>query len=580
MLKAKVLAIFLAGALCQAVLAADNAAYPGDVTLEAPTIHCLGVRWLVGGDANSNAKVLLKHRKAGQSEWRKALPLFAATREALVNKPPEGTTLFAGSILGLAPDTSYELELTLVDTDGGGTQKMLEAHTRGEPVAPKPLRTLYVVPGDGGGSGTKADPFRGLPAAVKNTRPGDLVLLGKGSYHATVTITASGTKEHPIIYRAAGDSEAVIDGGTSADNRPERGVSASDIHDVWFEGLSVRDVHWGVVAHRSQRIVMRRCHICRVSYGFTCTNNTVLTEDFFLADNVLEGPSIWPRSKGIEDARGFQVSGRGHVVCYNRISGFADAIDTFGSQECSAIDIYGNEIINMTDDGIEADYSQHNVRVFNNRLTNCFQGISEQPVFGGPVYILRNAMYNVQVEPFKMHTAGEDLTSGFMLFHNTCVKQGMPWGLWTSNRVNNAVTRNNLFVGTAANYAMEFTAPMEQCNFDYDGFGGGPFRTFAKWNSVRYSTFAEFISKSPIEHHAVLVDPLRLFASGIRPPQNFKMCFSPTDNDLRLKPGCAAVDVGQPIPNINDNFVGAAPDLGAYEVGQDLPHYGPRPPSR
>ncbi|MCD6404850.1 MAG: right-handed parallel beta-helix repeat-containing protein, partial [Planctomycetes bacterium] len=405
-------------------------------------------------------------------------------------------------------------------------------------------------------------------------------LLGKGSYRATVTITASGTKEHPIIYRAADDSEAVIGGAASAEKRPERGINASDIHDVWFEALSIRNVRWGVVAHRSQRIVMRRCRIYRVEYGFTCTNNKVLTEDFFLADNVLEGPSVWPRTRGIENARGFQVSGRGHVVCYNRISGFADAIDTFGSQECSAIDIYGNEIVDMTDDGIEADYSRHNVRVFNNRLTNCFQGISQQPVFGGPVYIFRNAMYNVQAEPFKMHTAGENLTSGFVLFHNTCVKQGMPWPLWTSNRVNNVVTRNNLFVGTTAAYAMEFTAPMERCNFDYDGFGGGPFGTFAKWNSARYATFGEFASKSPIERHAMLVDPLRLFASGIRPPQDFKRRFSPEENDLRPKPGCGAIDAGQVIPNINDNFVGSAPDLGAYEAWQDLPHYGPRPPAR
>ena len=30
------------------------------------------------------------------------------------------------------------------------------------------------------------------------------------------------------------------------------------------------------------------------------------------------------------------------------------------------------------------------------------------------------------------------------------------------------------------------------------------------------------------------------------------------------------------LPNINDGFTGNAPDLGALEVGQPLPHYGPR----
>jgi hypothetical protein len=37
------------------------------------------------------------------------------------------------------------------------------------------------------------------------------------------------------------------------------------------------------------------------------------------------------------------------------------------------------------------------------------------------------------------------------------------------------------------------------------------------------------------------------------------------------------VDAGEVIPNINDGFRGTAPDLGAYEAGEELPHYGPRP---
>lgn len=37
------------------------------------------------------------------------------------------------------------------------------------------------------------------------------------------------------------------------------------------------------------------------------------------------------------------------------------------------------------------------------------------------------------------------------------------------------------------------------------------------------------------------------------------------------------MDAGAVLVNINDNFTGKAPDLGAYELGQDLPLYGPRP---
>ena len=34
---------------------------------------------------------------------------------------------------------------------------------------------------------------------------------------------------------------------------------------------------------------------------------------------------------------------------------------------------------------------------------------------------------------------------------------------------------------------------------------------------------------------------------------------------------------GNPLPGFNDGFAGKGPDLGAYELGQELPHYGPRP---
>ena len=46
--------------------------------------------------------------------------------------------------------------------------------------------------------------------------------------------------------------------------------------------------------------------------------------------------------------------------------------------------------------------------------------------------------------------------------------------------------------------------------------------------------------------------------------------------DFRLKAGSAAIDKGKPLPNVTDGFSGTAPDLGAFELGQAPPHYGPR----
>jgi hypothetical protein len=47
--------------------------------------------------------------------------------------------------------------------------------------------------------------------------------------------------------------------------------------------------------------------------------------------------------------------------------------------------------------------------------------------------------------------------------------------------------------------------------------------------------------------------------------------------DLRPLEGGAAIDAGILIPGINADHAGAAPDLGAHELGEALPVYGPRP---
>ena len=194
-------------------------------------------------------------------------------------------------------------------------------------------------------------------------------------------------------------------------------------------------------------------------------------------------------------------------------------------------------------------------------------------MYGGPVYVFRNALYNVIQETFKMHNS----PSGALFFHNTSVKKGMPLVLWDPDEpVHHCVTRNNLFIGTTGNYAYEASAPMKDCDFDYDGFGGGPFAHFLKWNGERYKSPEDARQRAPVYKHVVMVDAATAFASGIKPPEDEKKQHAPDINDLRLKPGTSAIDAGEVLPGFNDNFTGKAPDLGAYELGGPLPHYGPR----
>ena len=82
------------------------------------------------------------------------------------------------------------------------------------------------------------------------------------------------------------------------------------------------------------------------------------------------------------------------------------------------------------------------------------------------------------------------------------------------------------------------------------------------------------------DQHSVLVDydvfvnVPRLDAQDRKAVQTV---YKAEDFDFRLKPNSAAVDRGIALPNVSDVFSGSAPDLGALEVGQPMPHYGPRP---
>ncbi|MEA2709710.1 MAG: hypothetical protein QOF78_2311 [Phycisphaerales bacterium] len=572
---AAVAAALLIMAAAAPVLADDSAAPVGEPVLERPTLRSLGTYWIVRGDANKNAVVRVDYRKAGGGDWRQGPPLFRVEKGAHKTKEhgsllkvPDDAWLFAGSVVMLEPKTKYEIKLTLSDPDGATVSKTLSSATVGEPIAPAgPM--LHVVPGDGGGSGKANDPYKGLAAAEKNAKAGDTFLLHVGMYNGAIALRKNGSAGKPIIWRGAGDGEAIIDGQGAA-----KAIEAVGLSDRWFEGLTIRNATYGIVAHESARLVLRRCHIEAVDFGIAATKNEKdNVNDYFITDNRFDGPSTWPRSKGIEDVRAIQVSGAGHVIAYNRIRAFGDAIDTMPSPRCESIDIHNNDCDVLTDDGIETDYSQRNVRVFENRITNAFQGISTQPVYGGPVYIFRNVLFNIGMEPFKMHNG----PSGALFYHNTIVKNGIPSLVYTPKPIHNLVSRNNLYVGTAGGRAaIDFTAPAEDCDFDYDGFAGGPFENWLRWNDKKYKTFADMTGKAPVYKNAVELDASTLFASGLRAPETEKTALDPKDADVQLAPSSKAIEAGQKLPGFNDDHAGAAPDLGAYELGATLPHYGPR----
>jgi len=109
--------------------------------------------------------------------------------------------------------------------------------------------------------------------------------------------------------------------------------------------------------------------------------------------------------------------------------------------------------------------------------------------------------------------------------------------------------------------------------------GGGNFGANPSFEMRRYATLAEYSKATHQDEHSVLVD-YDIFVNvkklDARDIKRVQQIYKAEDSDFRLKPASAAVDKGVVLPNITDRFAGKAPDLGALELGQAPPHYGPR----
>lgn len=521
---------------------------PGEATLPSPTLEHLSVEWLVEGDTDNDATVAVRWRVSGGA-WQEGTPL---------RRTPAGevegfawANKHAGSVFGLTPGTDYEVELYLSDPDGGCEVRVLEASTRPVP-APTPGAT--VIPVDPGS----------FPDAAAAAVAGDVLELAPGTY-ASFTFPNDGTEGAPIVIRAAGDG-VVIDGEVRLDGRSY----------VIVQGL---EVHGQIKFNDATELAIIGNHVLATEDGIVTKTRA---ENLYIADNVVEGATVWAEgSLGVDGdniGEGIEVTGPGHVIEHNRVTGFRDGISFIeddGAVDQHSIDVLYNDISEAADDGIEADFCFHDCRIVGNRLTNVFMGVSSQPGLGGPTYFVRNAIYNAAFQAFKLQRG----SVGDVAWHNTVVKMGDALSTYTEDVFSRQHFRNNLFLGgPGAAYngydngegdVIDLSAAMD-VDLDYDGFGSTAGMFTGNLGGVAFASLAELQAMTS-EAHAVEVD-LSVFASAVEVPASAFPGLAPVD--LRIAGGSAAEDAGEAIAGFG--FAGAAPDLGAYEVGDALPVYGPR----
>jgi hypothetical protein len=346
--------------------------------------------------------------------------------------------------------------------------------------------------------------------------------------------------------------------------------------------------------------------------------------------------NFWAQFNGVEGQKfppllasytAVRVYGPGHVIAYNYVANFHDGIDveTYGNPDGShaidgphyppkeywdrrpvAIDYYNNYMTNFHDNAFEIDGSMHNVRVMRNMMLNsASQPFCNQPAIGGPIYWIRNIAYHAPGGSIRMTNGAP----GVLFYNNTILTET------SAGSSANVHWRNNLMLGeNSAPAIFSVSTNTNYSSSDYNGFRPNPGAEFSfQWNSPpfeipadysalllggrggrsgapaapagralavrRFANLAEYSQATHQDQHSVIVD----YDIFVKVPKldgkdlkTVQLLYKAEDLDFRLKPSSAAVDRGVALPNITDGFTGQAPDLGALELGQSPPHYGPR----
>jgi len=535
--RARTLALSLSALLIGTAFYANNVraqTLSATNTIAIPTYESVGLYWQSPG---GTAGCEVQYRVAGTSSWASALPMWYDARDGQCR----------GSIVGLAPNTSYEVQLNL---PGQAASRALTFKTWANqvPVA----KTIAISAGSGtfnvaeGGSAAGYVVYDGKGATLD---------AGNGS-NSNVTINASYVIVRGLVLKGAIQDAIRI---------------SKDVHDVIIEDNDIsgwgrtRDGKWGADMDSGIRAVCVNEELVRV----TIQRNKI-HDPRYSANSWTDGHPAGPQ--GIT----FSYCGGNHVIRHNEIysttgNRFNDGMggeDNFSKTGFpnSDSDIYGNKISSTWDDGIESEGGNENVRIWGNYLDRTATGIATTVTSVGPVYIFRNVFNRNQFydklsspdqddrQPFFKSGSDASLGDGRRyLIHNTMLQatqSGAQYGLGggagvggtgSTQLVNNTVSMNNIYHLWKPNGAMYQVGVNNK--FANDMYNGGP-------GEATYT-------------NGILGTPVYAAGSGWQ---------SESGGMYQLASTSPGYGKGAKIANFNDGV--PAPDVGAHQSGTSAMRFG------
>lgn len=337
---------------------------------------------------------------------------------------------------------------------------------------------------------------------------------------------------------------------------------------LWIEGFEMRyygtGYGCGVCSKNSSHIVIRKNRIHHIQNpvfvewtGGEDRGNDTRIEFNEMYDTLSGGTWPWNAVKGTS-MESMAIVLRGHtgaIVRGNIIHDYFNGIYTSSSGALNNpgvafdADIYNNQIYSIGDDALEPEGTCVNHRFRNNRIDSVLVGISLAPVTMGPVWVLRNTFTNFTARSIKWDRNSDGWT---MVYHNTSfTTSANSNSVELISAVSNSIMRNNIF--HANGYSIQARNPGAAGNdWDYDNWFTLSAVNHFRWEGVEYANLGQLCRAAGLGCNGHESSP------GLAA-------------DMSLLTNSPNIDRGILIPGINDQFMGSAPDVGAYESAYGTP---------
>jgi hypothetical protein len=511
-----------------------------------PTFEALGLYFDHPGGPD---KCSVRYRAAKTQDWREGHYLVYDPRERQ----------YRGSLVGLTPDTLYEIRL-----DAGDGRAEFQARTRSEEF---PIGKTTHLPG--------------------------------GESDQTLYIREGGTAEAWHLVTPAPGTKYMNDVFNLSDYSV---VVEADY--VIIRGLELKNagIHGVLIRKGVQNVVVEDCRItgwgriggARVWGVFHGSDSGVYAENdagrLVIQRNLIEHPrggaNDWESGHPVgPQAITLQDSSGGNIIRYNTIRstddhGFNDGIGggsnySFKGSPNRDSDIYGNIVSHCWDDAIESEGANRNVRIWSNYIHHTFVHVATAATAMGPLYVFRNVFGESRIshqDPsggMMIKTGmnyvtidGEKVSTGLgyrFIYHNTALQPKGGLDVFSSHELHNAVSRNNIFYARGRAYPADRGAPPNDFQNDLTGgyLGGGFVRSM-------------FLPGEGLEWF--LAPTMNRIQWGRVQYSRGGKEFAITDPMVQVKN--PAVDAGVRIAGFNDDYTGTAPDIGAFESGTPPLRFG------